>query len=202
LIEPVQLVILAGSPRKNGNTAALARAVAEGAQEAGAQVETFYLHGMRIAPCLGCGACNTTGKCIVNDDMSKIYTAVDRADRLIIASPVYYYSVTGWAKAVIDRFQPYWAQTYLLKRPPSGDRERWGAFLAVGATKGRRLFEGAITTVKYCFQDAGFRYTGHVLVRGIEHVGDIEKHPDHLDQARSLGRTLVSDPALVPKYEV
>jgi hypothetical protein len=72
----------------------------------------------------------------------------------------------------------------------------------VGATRGRRLFEGALSTVKYCFQDAGFRYAGHVLVRGIEQVGDIEKHPEHLDQARALGRMLVSDPASVPKYEV
>jgi multimeric flavodoxin WrbA len=193
--------MLLGSPRKNGNTAALARAAADGAREAGADVETFWLRDMKITPCLGCGGCNTTGRCVVDDDMAEVYDAVDRADRLIIASPVYYYGVTGWAKAAIDRFQPYWAQTRLLKRPPSGDRQRWGAFLSLAATRGRRLFEGAIATVKYCLLDAGFRYAGHVLLRGIEQPGDIEKHPEHLERARALGRLLVSDPGSVPEYE-
>jgi len=185
----------------NGNTATLARAAEEGAREAGAAVVSFWLRNMKITPCLGCGSCNETGVCIVKDDMSRIYEAVDSADRLIIASPIYYYGVTGWAKAAIDRFQPYWAQTCLLKRPPSGDRERWGAFISLGATKGRRLFEGAIATVRYCFQDAGFRYAGHVLLRGIEQPGDIDKRPDHLDRARSLGKTLILDPASVQQYE-
>ncbi len=201
MADPVRLVIMLGSPRRNGNTATLARAAEEGAREAGAVVETFWLRDMKISPCLGCGGCNDTGVCVVKDDMGRIYEAVNRADRLIIASPIYYYSVTGWAKAAIDRFQPYWAQTHLLKRPPSGDRERWGAFISLGATKGRRLFEGAIATVRYCFQDAGFRYAGHLLLRGIEQQGDIDKRPDHLDRARSLGRTLILDPASLQQYE-
>lgn len=201
MADPIRLVILLGSPRGNGNTTALAQAAAEGALEAGALVETFWLRDMKIAPCLGCGGCNDTGECIVKDDMGRIYAAVNRAGRLIIASPIYYYGVTGWAKAAVDRFQPYWAQTYLLKRPPSVDRERWGAFISLGATKGRRLFEGAIASVRYCLQDAGFGYAGHLLMREIEQLGDIEKHPDHLDRARALGRTLILDPATVGQYE-
>jgi multimeric flavodoxin WrbA len=152
---------------------------------------------MKISGCIECLYCNTHGVCSIKDDMQQIYEAVEVADRLLLASPIFFYNVTSWAKACIDRFQPYWARKALLHRPlgPIAEGgERCAAFIAVGATRGKKLFLGTVLTLKYFFSDAGFSYSGNLLVRGVEHMGDAAKHPEHIEAARELGRTLVLRP--------
>lgn len=95
-----------GSPRKNGNTAALLDSVLKGVNEGSdAQNEFFFLHDMKIAPCNGCDACrkeNSKG-CVIKDDMQKIYRSLAGADVIILATPIYWWSVTAQMKLMIDR---------------------------------------------------------------------------------------------------
>jgi multimeric flavodoxin WrbA len=126
--------------------------------------------------------------------MGTIYPKLLEADVVILASPIFFYGVTGWAKALIDRSQALWARKYLLKDPSLGreGKKRKGFFISVGATKGPKVFDGAILTVKYFFDVLNAEYAGELVFRGVEAKGDILKHPEALQQAQA-GRRLVSD---------
>ncbi len=97
-----QIVILKGSPRERGNSNVLADRVANGAKESGAQVESFYLHGMDIRPCDGCDFCRDAGICAVNDDMQMLYPKLLAADAVVLASPIYWFTVCAQTKVFMD----------------------------------------------------------------------------------------------------
>jgi multimeric flavodoxin WrbA len=183
-----------GSPRRDGNTDLLLEEALKGAQEEGAKVEHIFLSDMTIMPCKECHGCDQTGKCVILDDMQKIYPKLLEADVVILASPIFFYGVTAWAKALIDRSQSLWSKKYLLKDPSLGEegKKKKGFFISVGATKGKRVFDGAILTVKYFFDVLNAAYVGELLFRGVEAKGDILKHPEALRQAYETGRELVS----------
>ena len=126
--------------------------------------------------------------------MQKIYPKLLEADIIILASPIFFYGVTAWAKTLIDRSQALWAKKYLVNDPSMGKsgKKRRGFFISVGATKGQRVFDGAILTVKYFFDALNTEYTGELLFRGVDGKGEISKHPKALEQAREAGRRLVS----------
>lgn len=104
-----KVLILAGSPRKNGNSAALCREFARGAEESGNQVELVFLRDRKIGYCQACYYCkNHDGVCIINDDMAEILDKMNAADVIVMASPVYFYSVDAQMKALIDRTVARW----------------------------------------------------------------------------------------------
>lgn len=184
---------LFGSPRKGGNTEILLEEALKGAEGEGAEIERLFLSDLDITPCTECHGCDSTGDCVILDEMQKIYTKLLEADIIILASPIFFYGVTAWAKAVIDRSQALWAKKYLVNDPSMGDRgkRRKGFFISVAATKGQKVFEGAILTVKYFFDALNAEYTGELVYRGVEGKGEILKHPKALEQAREAGRRLV-----------
>lgn len=102
----MQILVLNGSPRPNGNTSKMIAAFCEGAKSAGHSVEVADVCRMKIAGCLGCEYCHTKGhgECVQKDDMQKISALLNRADMLVIASPIYYHGISGQLKCVIDRF--------------------------------------------------------------------------------------------------
>lgn len=184
---------LFGSPRKGGNTEILLEEALKGAEGEGAEIERLFLSDLDITPCTECHGCDSTGDCVILDEMQKIYTKLLEADIIILASPIFFYGVTAWAKAVIDRSQALWAKKYLVNDPSMGDRgkRRKGFFISVAATKGQKVFEGAILTVKYFFDALNAEYTGELVYRGVEGKGEILKHLGALKQAREAGRRLV-----------
>lgn len=184
-----------GSPRRGGNTEILLEETLKGAAKEGAEVDRIYLTDYTITPCKECHGCDETGRCIILDDMEIIYPKLLNSDVVILASPIFFYGVTAWAKALIDRSQALWAQKYLLKNSSLGNgrRKRKGFFLSVGATKGKKVFEGAILTAKYFFDTFNAEYAGELVVRGVDGKGDILKHPEALQQAFEAGRKLVSE---------
>ena len=184
---------LFGSPRRGGNTEILLEEALQGAEKEGAEIERLYLSDLDITPCTECHGCDETGDCVIQDDMQRIYSKLLEADIIILASPIFFYGVTAWAKAVIDRSQALWAKIYLVNDPSMGKKgkRRKGFFISVGATKGQKVFEGAILTVKYFFDALNAEYTGELLYRGVEGKGEVLKHPEALQQAREAGRKLV-----------
>ena len=106
-----KVLILEGSPRRNGNSAILSEEFARGAQEAGCSAEKIYIAGKKIAGCLGCNACyRNGGSCIQKDDMTEIREKMLSADVIVLASPIYFYSMTAQMKAVIDRTYAFYQQ--------------------------------------------------------------------------------------------
>ena len=121
--------------------------------------------------------------------MDEIYNKLLEADAVIVASPMFFYGLTSQIKALIDRCQALWVKRYVLKQEPPGGGRR-GAFIGVGATKGKELFNGSILTVKYFFEAIGVDYSDELLVHGVDKRGDIQKQPDALIRASELGKRL------------
>ncbi len=185
---------IAGSPRKGGNTDILLGEAMKGAGDSGAETEVIYLRDYKISPCLGCHECDKEGICILKDDMQEIYGKLVQADRIIFTSPIYFYSVSSYAKLMIDRCQCLWAKRYVLKEPVV-DRgfERRGSFISVGATKGQNLFEGAKLTVKYFFDAVGIEYHSGLFIRRVDKKEEVRKHPGYLKQAYELGKSIMKE---------
>lgn len=182
-----------GSPRRGGNTEILLEEVLRGAEMEGAKTDRLFLADYAITPCKECHGCDQSGQCVILDDMQKIYPRLLESDLIILASPIFFYGVTALAKALIDRSQSLWAKKYLLKNRSLGEggKRRKGFFISVGATKGQKVFEGAILTAKYFFDTLDAEYVGELVFRGIDGKGEILKHPKALEQAFEAGRKLV-----------
>jgi multimeric flavodoxin WrbA len=180
-----------GSPRRHSNTEILLDKALEGAGEAGAEIEKVLISKLRISPCLEIYACFKDGNCTIRDDMQALYDKLLEADHIVFASPIFFYGVTGQAKAVIDRCQALWARRHVLGMGKEDKRARRGMFISVGATRGERLFDGAVLTVKYFFDAVGVRYSGDLLVRGVDNKAQIREQPAALEDAFRLGQELV-----------
>ena len=185
---------IAGSPRRGGNTDLLLAEVMKGAASKGAEVKTIFVNNLKITPCQHCDACLKEGKCRIQDDMQDIYTELEQADRIVLASPIQFTGVTAQMKAMIDRCQCLWARKYVLKVPPlSTERERKGFFVSVGGTRLKDLFEPALLMVKTLFRILNISYAGELTFSGIDEKGAITRHPDALRQAFLAGQKLVEE---------
>ncbi len=180
-----------GSPRRQSNTEILLDKALEGAKEAGAEVEKVLASKLKISPCLEIYACRKDGDCAIKDDMQLLYKKLLEADHIIFASPIFFYGITSQAKAIVDRCQALWVRRHVLGMGKEDKRVRRGVFISVGATRGTKLFDGAVLTVKYFFDAIGVEYSGDLLVRGIDNKGQIEEHPAALEDAFRLGQELV-----------
>jgi multimeric flavodoxin WrbA len=186
---------IGGSPRRGGNTDTLLDRFIQGAAGEGAEVKTLSACSLKISGCMHCDACYEKGICRVNDDMQMVYKEMASADRIVLASPLHFMSVTAQLKALIDRCQALWARKYILKIPPLGDtRPRKGFLISVG---GRRtvpnLFDAELVTIKNIFRMIDVAYAGDLLVPGIDAKGDILKHPEELEKAFQAGQTIVRE---------
>lgn len=180
-----------GSPRKQGNTDLLLDEALKGAESQGAEVEKLMIDELEISPCREFYGCLRDGQCIIKDDMQNVYVKLLEADHIILASPMFFYGLTSQLKALIDRCQALWVRKYILKQMPPRATKRKGIFISVGATKGKRLFDGAILTLKYFFDAIDVEYSGELLIRSVEKKGEIRQHPTALAKAFEMGRRLV-----------
>jgi multimeric flavodoxin WrbA len=178
------------SPRIKGNTDLLLGEALRGAQEEGAEVEKIVVDKLRIAPCREYYGCLKDGKCVIRDDMDDIYPKLLAADAVIVATPIFFYTVSAQLMLLISRCQALWARKYVLKDLNIPVKK--GALIAVGATRGEKLFDGPKLTIKYFFQAINARYVDDLLIRGVDKRGEIKDHPTSLIDAYELGKKLVS----------
>ncbi len=182
-----------GSPRRGGNTESLLKEYLRGCREAQAETEEVFLRELKITPCLEIYACRKDGRCPIRDDMQNLYGKIAATDILVLASPIFFYSVSAQAKAFIDRCQAFWSQKYLLKQPVApGKALRQGVFISVGGSKGEKVFEGALMTMKYFFDALDMVFYKSLLYREIDEKGEILRHPTALAEAYGLGKEMAS----------
>ena len=186
----MEILGIMGSPRIKGNTDLLLDEALKGAQSQGAEIEKIIVDKLNISPCKEYYGCLNDGNCVIKDDMDNIYPKLLQVDGIIIASPIFFYGITSQLKALIDRCQAIWARKYILKQKLS-DQERKGAFIAVGATRGKQLFDGSILVIKNLFQVIDVRYVDELLIRSVDKKGEIKDHPTALSGAFELGKKLV-----------
>lgn len=180
------ILILKGSPRRSGNSAALADRAAEGAREAGAEVEEALLDRMQIRPCNACDACRRNERtCIVQDDMQALYPMLLAADAILIATPVYYFTMSAQVKACIDRW-------YALEGPGGNalKGKRVGILMSYGDSNLQT--SGGINAVR-TFESI-FGYIGCEIV-GVVHgsadkPGEITGQAALMEKAYGLGKQL------------
>src|SRR5690606_38156007 len=126
-----KILALMGRSRINKNTNILLDLVLKGAEEKGHDINKIYISRENISTCTGCNYCGTKGECIIKDDMIKIYDYIDNSDIFILASPLYFNTVNGITKNLIDRCQKYWSIKYQLGKDYKRHFKRVGIFLAV-----------------------------------------------------------------------
>lgn len=182
---------LQGSPRLKGNTSILLSTFLNEAERLGAYTRQIDVASMDIVPCQECGICERDGYCPINDDMQQIYPLLRSADLIVMATPIFFYGATAQMKALIDRSQAMWVRRYVHRLTDPGRKWRKGLMLSLGATKGKRLFDGLNLMAKYFFDAVGAHFEDSLTYRQIEKSGEIRQHPKALIEAREKARDLV-----------
>ncbi len=184
---------LFGSPRRGGNTDLLLEEMLRGAQSREAEIEKIFLSEWDISGCRECRKCEIDGNCVIQDQMQKLYPKLLQADYIILASPIFFYGVTAQAKRMIDRCQALWARKYILRKTSVQEENsrRKGWFISVAGSRGEKVFQGAILTVRYFLDALNVEYVGELTFRKIDAKGAIKKHPTALKEAFQAGQRLV-----------
>ena len=188
---PRQVLIAIGSPRRKGNSTILAQRIAAGARAAGAEVETVRLHDLEIRPCTACNACrkDSADDCVLQDGMQGLYPRLRACDALVIASPIYWFTVSAQTKLFLDRW-------YGLGGP-QGYPDLKGKRVGVALTYADPdpFVSGAANALRM-FQDA-CRYVDADLIGMVYgtawEAGEIKANKALLKQARELGKRLAAD---------
>ena len=196
---PFVLGIL-GSPREESHTGILLERVLAGAAAAGArspasaETELIRLRELSFESCRHCRGCETTGRCVVQDDMQQVYPKLREAQHLVLASPIQFSGVSGETKALIDRAQCCWVEKYRLKQAGSEvEGERRGLFVATCGGKDARVFEWAKHTVEAFFNSTGFRYWGELFEASTDAAPPMTEREMLLEEAEALGRKIVAE---------
>ncbi|MBA3060498.1 MAG: flavodoxin family protein [Nitrospirae bacterium] len=189
----MRVIAFLGSPRKDGNTELLLNEAIKGVKVSVSAVQVFNLNLMKISPCQDCGGCDETGECIVEDEMSQIYNAIRTADRIILASPVFFFGLSAQTKIMIDRCQAFWCEKYLLKKPiPEGEFGRKGLLLLVGGMEKEAGIKCSEATARAFFRTISVPEHRTLSFLGVDAKGVILQHPTALKETYEAGKELVN----------
>ena len=184
------VLAVAASARRGGNSDAVLEAALDALRQAGAAVQTVIPARLSITPCRSCNGCWDTGQCVVKDEMQELYVWFSEADHVVVASPLYFTSLPGHFKVMIDRFQCFWVATHRLRRPPQP--RRTGMFLCVSAMDRERYFNCALTIVKTWMAALNMGCAVSRLYPGVDEKDAVPaRHPEYLDDARRAALELL-----------
>ena len=180
-----RIIILNGSPRKNGNTSGLIDAFCEGAVKSGNTVTRFDIQWMDIKPCLGClkGGSGKSGLCTQNDDMDKIYPVYKEADVIVFASPLYYWSFSAQLITALNRLFAV-TEANDMKTPVLEC-----AMLIAAEEDSKENFAPITDYYKTLVKNLGWKDIGMILAGGVNEIGDIAGKPV-LEEAKNLGLSI------------
>ncbi|MDD4849316.1 MAG: flavodoxin family protein [Gemmiger sp.] len=174
-----KVLVISGSPRKGGNSDTLCDAFIRGASESGHDTEKVFLRSQKINYCTGCGVCNTTHQCVQRDDMAALLEKLVQADVIVLATPVYFYTMDGQMKTMIDRTVPRYQEIagkdfYFIVTAADTD-----------AAAMQRTISGFRGFTADCLPNAHEK--GIVYGTGVWQVGEIQNSPA-LQQAYEMGK--------------
>ena len=175
------IIVINSTFRKGGNSCVLAQRFVEGAEEAGNEVEAINLSELNLKFCIGCMACQKTGKCVLNDSINGLLDKVSNADVLVFATPVYYYCMSGQLKTFLDRLNPLYPKKNKFKKV---------YILATAAEDDVAAMDGTIKGIQGwidCFD--GVELAGVVYGIGVEGVGEVQS-TNAYNQAYEMGKNV------------
>lgn len=176
-----EIVVVLGSPRKNGNSEQMADAFIRGAEKAGARVTKIYAWDLE-AGCCGCGGCYAAENtpCCQHRDFNAVADALLRADGIVFAAPLYWYGMPGKLKSFIDNMYCFYAtgKPYTRKR---------AAMLCCAGAVDYDIFDGIQRNFELIAKVSEWSIAGQIYAPGIYELGDWEKKPEGLKQCQTLG---------------
>ena len=183
-----------GSPRRQGNTSRLLQQAVSGARDRGATVTEIVLRDIKIAPCMEIYGCTEAGQCVIQDGFQPVRDSILASDGIMLASPIFFYTVSAHTKIFMDRCQSLWVKKYWIDDLQKGQwvSKRQGLFISAGATHGKKLFDGALLTVRYFFDVIDTALWRSLLYRGLDFEEDVLEHPDYLETSYTAGQTLAT----------
>lgn len=193
----MNILLLIGSPRKNGNTEYMADKVIEGIMENNDKVNLnkLYLSKMNISPCIACGVCEKEPFCILEDEMQDIYKYIKECDVIMVASPLYFCSVSAQAKACIDRCQMYFNNRVFRKTPIiTGDNKKIGIAISSGGSKYPNQFDCLEMTMKFFFTEINADFTAKLYATETDKK-HVKEQTSVISEAYEIGRSIAN------KYE-
>ena len=175
------VLVLSASPRKGGNSDTLCDEFVRGSRDAGHRVEKIFLGDRNISYCTGCGICNTTHRCVLQDDMADILERMVRADVIVMATPVYFYTMNAQMKTLIDRTVPRYTEI--------SDKDFY--FLVTAADPDQSMLERTIECFRGFTEDCldNAREKGILYTTGVWQTGEIQGTP-YMQQAFEMGRNV------------
>lgn len=191
-----KIVAIYGSPRKKGNTAILLDrflegvALAENPDGKDIKIKKIVPVDLKISSCKGCGNCSKTGECIIKDDMQQIYRDLTEADFLAVASPVFFTTVSGYLKALIDRCQRFWSLKYEHKRNVI-NKYRKGIFISTAGSGSIDIFSCPQKVIRSFFDVIYVDYLSDFVFNNVDKPGDILKNKKALEMLYRFGKEII-----------
>lgn len=184
----MKTLIITGSPRKKGHTAALVDFLSV---QLSGEVEILSVDNRKdILPCRDCRYCWKHPACSIKDPMQEIYQKIDEADRIVFAAPVYFYNIPGSMKAVLDRLQVYWSA--IIRKDQGPVTKKGGILLVGGAPESPKQFLGAIQTLQFMLDDVRAECVGIVTMGGTDKKG-LDEREDVKEALMTLAKNLRED---------
>ena len=177
----MKIVVLTGSPRRNGNSAYLAEQFIKGAEEQGHEVCRFDCAMKDVEPCRACNRCGMDGPCIFNDDFQELRPRIVEADMVVFATPMYYFGMSAQMKRVIDRF-------YAINGQIKGSPKK-AAFMMTYADTAEKEAEAMLVHYRTLMDYLGWTSVGEVVAPGVWTAGSV-RNTDYPQQAYRLGKSL------------
>jgi len=188
----MKLLGINGSPRKEGNTDILLDNSLEAARDKGWKTEKIILNLLDISPPqeIEYYKVNSEGLSPIQDDMQVIYKKVEECDGIIVASPIFFGSLSAQTKIMIDRFQCVWVSKYLLKKDIF-TKKKAGGFICTSASSRKDFFQNAKAVVRNLFKVINAKYREELFCPGLEDKGEVRDQPDFLKSAYELGKKII-----------
>jgi len=190
----MKIVVINSSPHPHGNTTSALNSFLEPLHALSPEIVTYNLVQLKYRGCIGCNGCHKTGHCVLKDDITALYQDYDSADIVIVASPIYFLTVTSYLKAAIDRTQAIWASKYILRQPIiDRKKKRYGVFIATaGASLNANASLAVRPIIKMYFDSINTDYTAEIIIYNT----DIKPLGDDKEQLTTItenGRQLIKD---------
>jgi multimeric flavodoxin WrbA len=188
-----KIIGINGSPRKDGNTDILLTEALRGAREAGADTSAIILNDLNIVPCQEeeYTKVDVAGLSVIKDDMHLIFDKIKSAEAIILASPIFFGSLSAQSKMMIDRFQCVWVSNNLMGKKIFS-RQRTGALILVQASYKKEFFENAKFITRQFFHNINVIYKKELFCSGFDSKGKILRSLSLLNKAFELGKHIAT----------
>ncbi|MBM3252849.1 MAG: flavodoxin family protein [Candidatus Omnitrophica bacterium] len=172
----IKILGILGSPRIGGNNEVLLRKVLSHLNNARRKTQLIKLRDLDIAPCNSCNGCYNSARCVIKDDIEKVFKKIEDSDVIILGSPVFFLGVSAQTKILVDRSQPKWIEKYILKKTIGPSKTKKGIFISIRGGKGKEIFRCVEKPIRAFFDVHNIKYEKGIFLDGIDEKGAIMKN--------------------------